>query len=200
MTNEINRIGRACRMTSETNVEVKVNLDGEKQNSNIDTSSGFFNHMLKLFAYHAGFNLEVLGSGDTEIDDHHLVEDVGLVMGQAFKKALGDKSGINRYADIHLPMDEALVLVVTDISGRPHLTYDVYFQTERVGSFELPLIEEFLKSFVNEAKITLHVRKILGKDSHHIAEAIFKGLGRCLNDATTFNGEKYVIPSTKGTL
>ncbi len=192
------RKAAVTRETGETKVKTNLNLDG-KGNASIQVEPGFFRHMLELFAYHSGFDLTIEAVGDVEVDDHHLVEDVGITLGQAFQKALGDKKGVNRFADLHLPMDEALILVAVDLSGRPYLGYQVDFLTQRVGALDLQLIEEFIKSFVNESKITLHVRKIAGHDSHHIAEAVFKGLGRGLKKAVARQGEQR-IPSTKGRL
>ena len=192
------RYAEVSRRTSETEVQVAIHLDGTGKGQ-IDTPVGFFNHMLELMAFHAGFDLKIQASGDTHVDDHHLVEDVGLALGEVFKQALGNKAGIQRYADITIPMDEALVLLAVDISGRPHLSYDVSYLTERVGQLDVLLVEEFLKSLTNEGKITLHVRKLAGRDTHHIVEAIFKGLGRILNTATRTEAHR-PVPSTKGTL
>ncbi len=197
--NNLQRIGDQSRETSETQVRVKINLDGTGV-SEVDTPAYFLNHMLKLFAHHSGFDLNIYARGDTEIDDHHLVEDVALVLGRAFNEALGDKKGINRYADLHLPMDEALVLVAVDLSGRPHLSYGLEFPSEKVGNFEVVLFKEFYKSFVNEAKITLHLKQLAGEDPHHIAEASFKGLGQGLKKAVAISGDGDAVPSTKGSL
>ncbi|ACB85567.1 imidazoleglycerol-phosphate dehydratase HisB [Natranaerobius thermophilus] len=193
------RVATVERKTSETEIQLSVNLDGQA-NFSIDTPVYFLNHMLELFSYHSGFDLEIEASGDTEIDNHHIVEDIALVLGEAFRKAIGDKGGINRYANIHLPMDETLILVVVDISGRPHLSYGLEFQNERVGQFETALFREFFKSFVNESKITLHLRQLSGTDPHHIAEATFKGLARSLREAVRISGDTAKIPSSKGKL
>lgn len=186
------------RKTKETEIELELNLDG-KGKYNISTTIPFLDHMLEQFIFHSGFDLSLKAKGDTYIDDHHLVEDIGIVLGQAFYKALRDKKGINRYAEVITPMDEALSYVVVDISGRPYFRYDVKFLPQYKSSdFDFSLIKEFLKSFVNEAKITLHIKLLDGENNHHICESIFKSLGRVLKQAVSIN--KKNIPSTKGKL
>lgn len=194
------RTGEVERITSETNVKLRVDLDGTGV-SNIDTGVGFLDHMLTLFSRHGRFDLDVTCKGDTYVDDHHSVEDIGIALGTAFSKALGDCKGIRRYGDIVLPMDEALVLVALDISGRGMLEIDLPLPTEKVGTFDTELVDEFLIGFARNSGITLHVRKITGKNTHHIIEACFKGLGRALRTACSIDEElKDEIPSTKGVL
>lgn len=194
------RTAKTERKTQETDIKLSLNLDG-KGESNIDSGCGFLNHMLTLFAKHARFDLDVKCKGDTEVDYHHTVEDIAISLGKAFKEALGDKRGIERYAHCFLPMDESLVLSAVDISGRSVLCYNVMLPSQRVGDFDTELCEEFLEGFVREAGISLHIKLIDGKNTHHIIEAIFKALGRTLSMAASIN-EKYAdeIPSTKGVL
>lgn len=188
------------RTTKETDIALKLNLD-QGGNSQIDTGVGFLNHMLELFAKHANITLKVTCKGDTDVDDHHSTEDIGIVLGEAFRKAIGDKKGIRRYGNIFLPMDEALVLVALDISGRGGAYTEVSFPSEKIGTFDTELVEEFLIAFASHAGITLHVRMLSGRNSHHIAEAIFKGLGRALKEAISIDLDtKDAIPSTKGSL
>ena len=188
------------RMTAETAVELALCLDGTGQ-VKTETGVGFLDHMLTLWAKHGRFDLTVTCQGDTRVDDHHSVEDVGICLGKAFAGALGDCGGICRYGHILLPMDEALVLTAADISGRGMLTADLPLPAQKVGTFDTELVEEFLTAFAANAGITLHVRLITGKNTHHIIEAVFKGLGRALRQAAApdpaLAGE---IPSTKGTL
>ncbi|MCX7716392.1 MAG: imidazoleglycerol-phosphate dehydratase HisB [Endomicrobia bacterium] len=184
------------RITKETNITLTFNIDG-KGRYKVSTTIPFLDHMLEQFAFHSGFDIFLTAKGDTEIDDHHLVEDIGIVLGSAFGKALKNKKGIQRYAEVLTPMDESLSYIVVDISGRPYLSYKVKFLPEyKKSSFDYTLIHEFLKSFVNEAKITLHIKLVSGKNNHHIAESIFKGLARVLKQATNLNNTK--LPSTKG--
>lgn len=194
----MNRTAEIKRTTKETDVYVKLDLDnGGKYD--ITTDCGFFNHMLELFSAHSGFSLTINCKGDTNVDMHHSVEDVGITLGQAIKEALGDKRGIERYASIILPMDEALVMVALDISGRSYLNFDVKFPDEyKVGDMDVELIEEFLIALTRNAEITLHIKKLYGSNVHHIAEAIFKGLARALKAAVNISGDK--LPSTKGVL
>lgn len=187
------------RRTGETDIELKLTVDGEGKAA-LKTGVPFFEHMLTLFAKHGFFNLEVNASGDLPVDAHHLVEDLGLVLGDAFAEALGDKAGITRYGSVILPMDEALVLVAVDLSGRPYLGFELPLGAMRLGNFETELVEEFLRAFVNRAKCTLHVRMLAGTNTHHIVEAAFKGLGRALDEATNFDARVKGIPSTKGIL
>lgn len=188
------------RKTAETDISLKLNLDGEGK-SEINSGNGFMDHMLTLFAKHGRFNLTVLCNGDTNVDFHHSAEDIGICLGKAFKEALGDMRGITRYADIILPMDEALILCATDISGRSYLGLDLPLTSTRVGDFDTELVEEFLIAFVNNANITLHIKELAGKNTHHIIEGTFKALGRTLAKAVKINEEyKNEIPSTKGVL
>ena len=188
------------RNTTETKIELSLNIDGTGK-SNCDTGCGFLNHMLTLFAKHGRFDLNISCKGDVEVDYHHSAEDIGICLGKVFSEALADMKGIERYADIILPMDEALILCAVDISGRAHLEFDVEFPTEKVGDFDCELVEEFLFAFVRNGDITLHIKKLAGRNSHHIAEGVFKALARVLSKAVCIN-EKYKneIPSTKGVL
>ncbi len=188
------------RKTAETDICLTLNLDGTGK-SNIKTDCGFLNHMLTLFAKHGRFDLDVACKGDSEVDFHHTVEDIGIVLGSAFAKTLGNCAGIRRFGSMFLPMDETLMLVAVDISGRAYLGYDVGFLTPRVGDFDTELCEEFMLAFVRNANLTLHIKQIDGRNTHHIIEAIFKGFGRAMGTACqidpTLGGE---IPSTKGVL
>ncbi len=188
------------RNTTETQISVFLDLDGQNKGE-ITTPIGFLTHMLELFQNHSGFELRIQAQGDVHVDFHHTAEDIGILLGEAFYKALGDKRGICRYADIVLPMDEALILAAVDISGRSFLAYDVAFPSPNVGNFDVELVEEFLRAFVMNAKITLHVQKISGTNAHHIAEAIFKALARVLKKAVQIDAKNAeAIPSTKGVL
>ena len=194
------RDARVERRTSETDIALSLSLDGTGKGT-IATGVGFFDHMLDLLARHALFDLEVAAKGDTHIDDHHTVEDVGIALGQAFAQALGDKRGIARYATVHLPMDEALSRVSVDISGRAFLVFRVDFPTEKIGAFDTQLVREFFQAFASNAGITLHVETLYGDNSHHIAESCFKGLARALRAAVaTDPREGDRVPSTKGSL
>lgn len=188
------------RKTGETDITLKLNLDG-KGNSQIATGCGFLDHMLILFAKHGRFDLEVNCTGDTHVDDHHTVEDIGIALGQAFEEALGDKKGICRYGDTTLPMDEALILSAVDISGRSYLGYALDVPTFKVGTFDTELVEEFFWGFVRNAGLTLHIRKLAGTNSHHIIEGAFKSVARSLKTAVAIDPD-YAdeIPSTKGVL
>ena len=189
-----------ARKTAETDITLKLNLDG-KGVADIATGCGFLDHMLTLFASHGGFDLSVKCNGDTYVDDHHTVEDIGICLGMAFAEALGDKKGITRYGDITLPMDEALILSACDISGRACLCFDAEFPTEKIGTFDTELVEEFLLAFVRNCPMSLHVKKLAGSNSHHIAEGIFKSIARTLKAAVYIDpmlGDE--IPSTKGVL
>ena len=188
------------RTTKETDISLSLSLDGSGV-SNINTGCGFLDHMLTLFAKHAHYDLDVLCNGDVEVDYHHTVEDVGICLGKAFLEALGDQRGIKRYGDIALPMDEALILAAVDISGRDYLGYALDVPAVKVGDFDTELCEEFLMAFVRESKITLHVRQLAGKNSHHIIEGAFKALARALARATEID-ERFLseLPSTKGVL
>ena len=197
---EGNRCAEIVRNTRETQITLKLNLDGSGL-CTINTGVGFLDHMLTLFASHGNFDLEIQCVGDTQVDDHHSVEDIGICMGDALAQALGDCRGITRYADCFLPMDESLVLVAVDISGRGSLTLDLPLPAQKVGTFDTELVEEFLTGFARRAGITLHVRLIAGKNTHHIIEAAFKGIGRVLRRAVAVDPEfASEIPSSKGVL
>jgi imidazoleglycerol-phosphate dehydratase len=185
------------RETKETTVDVEVTLDGT---GDAVTSTGipFFDHMLQQLGKHAGFDLHIEAKGDLEVDLHHTVEDVGIVLGNAVREALGDKRGVRRFANALVPLDEALVQVALDLSGRPYLVYDVDPISEWIGTFDPQLAEEFWKGFVDGARVTLHLRSISGKNGHHVIEASFKGVARALRDAVKVEGDD--VPSTKGTL
>lgn len=188
------------RDTAETKISLKIDLDG-KGNSKISTEVGFLDHMLTLFAKHGHFNLEISCVGDTQVDDHHTTEDIGICLGKAFAKALGDKAGIYRYGDITLPMDEALILAAVDISGRSYLGYALEIPTEKVGSFDTELVEEFWTAFTSNAGLDLHLRQLAGKNSHHIIEGAFKAAGRALREAVAIDPDfADEMPSTKGVL
>ena len=194
------RTAEIVRNTLETQISLILDLDGTGK-SEIDTGCGFLNHMLILFAKHGRFDLSVKCNGDTDVDYHHTAEDIGIALGDAFKTALGDKRGITRYADITLPMDEALILAAVDVSGRAHLTYAVTMPTEKVGDFDTELAKEFWLGFIRAADITLHVRMLSGENSHHIIEGIFKAVSRVFSKAVAIDA-RYAneIPSTKGVL
>ena len=192
------RLATVARKTAETDITLTLALDGQGT-SKIDTGVPFFDHMLTLFAKHGLFDLTVKAHGDVDVDYHHTVEDVGLVLGQAFKEALGDKLGIRRYGFFFLPMDETLVRVVADIGGRPHLVYSADAPTMFVRDFNLVLVKEFCRAFSNALGANLHVGLIYGEDPHHVAEAIFKGLARTLDIATSIDPRtEGQLPSTKG--
>lgn len=186
------------RVTNETDVALSLNLDGSGQ-TDIDTGVKFFDHMLDLFARHAGFDLSVHATGDG-VDNHHAIEDIGICLGRAFYAALGDKRGIARYAFTYTPMDEALCRIVVDISGRPYLVYDVPLGREFIGAMETEMLEEFFTAFVMNAKIALHVKNEYGKNAHHIVEGVFKGLGHTLRDAVAVTDPDGAVPSTKGVI
>ena len=194
------RIGSIERKTAETQISLTLNLDGTGK-SNISSGCGFLDHMLVLFAKHGRFDLDVVCIGDTYIDDHHSVEDIGICLGSAFAQALGNGAGIKRYGDILLPMDESLILVATDLSGRGHLAFDLDIPTEKIGTFDTELVEEFFLAFVRKSNMTLHIKKMYGKNSHHIVEGAFKGVGRVLSQGVEIQeAYKTEIPSTKGVL
>ncbi|MFI4994427.1 MAG: imidazoleglycerol-phosphate dehydratase HisB [Hyphomicrobiales bacterium] len=194
------RRAKVSRSTSETKIEVEIGLEGSGR-ADIHTGVGFLDHMLELFARHGLFDLSVKAKGDTHIDDHHTVEDVGIAMGEAFLKALGDKKGLTRYGAIHLPMDEALALVALDVSGRPYLVFEAPFTAPKIGSFDTQLVREWFQAFAVNARITLHAQALRGTNSHHIAEALFKGLARALRQAVAIDPrEAGRVPSTKGAL
>ena len=194
------RVSELNRQTAETDIRLRLNLDGTGE-SQVDTGIGFLDHMLTLFARHGRFDLEVSCKGDTWVDDHHSAEDIGICLGSAFAQALGDCRGIVRYGHIILPMDEALILCAVDISGRSHLGWGLSIPTQKVGSFDTELVQEFLLAFVRTARVTLHVRQLDGVNSHHIIEGTFKALSRALSAAVAVDdrlGGR--IPSTKGVL
>ena len=189
-----------ARKTGETDIKLALDLDG-KGVSEIASGCGFLDHMLTLFAKHAGYDLKVSCKGDVEVDYHHTTEDIGIALGQAFLKALGDKRGIARYGDIILPMDETLIMAAVDISGRDYAAIGLDIPTAKVGDFDTELCEEFWLAFVREAKLTLHIRQLAGKNSHHIIEGTFKAVARALGKATSVDEKrKDEIPSTKGVL
>ena len=194
------RTSEIKRTTAETDISLALNLDGTGK-SEIETGCGFLDHMLTLFARHGRFDLTVTCQGDTYVDDHHTVEDIGITLGKAFKEALGDKKGISRYGSTVLPMDESLILSAVDLSGRGYLGYALEIPTEKVGTFDTELVEEFWLGFIRNAECTLHIRQHAGTNSHHIIEGAFKSVGRSLKAAvaidTAFADE---IPSTKGVL
>ncbi len=188
------------RKTNETNIRLSLNLDGTGE-SNINSGVGFLDHMLTLFARHGRFDLHLSCDGDTYVDDHHTVEDIGIALGQAFTQALGDKRGIIRYGSFILPMDETLILCAVDISGRSYLNFDLHIPTQKVGTFDTELAEEFFLGFVRNANLTLHVKQLEGKNSHHIIEGTFKAFGRTMKQAVAIDDQfKDEIPSTKGVL
>jgi len=190
---------KVARTTTETDINVTLNLDGNGSYI-LDTGVPFLDHMLALWSKHGMFDLDIAAQGDTGIDDHHTVEDIGICLGEAFSQALGDKFGIRRYGTAFAPMDEALAMVVVDISGRTFLSFDVPMPAQKVGDFDTELVEEFLRAMVNHANITLHVRLLEGKNTHHVIEAVFKGLGRAMKEAVTVDERIEGILSTKGQL
>jgi imidazoleglycerol-phosphate dehydratase len=193
----MSRSATVTRTTGETAVSVEVRLDGTGS-TDVSTGVPFLDHLLSAFARHGRVDLRVRATGDLDVDAHHTVEDVGIVLGQACRDAIGNGAGISRFASLHLPMDDALVLVALDISGRPFLHYEVAFPTDRVGTFAVDLVEEFFRAFAMHAAVTLHVVLAHGRNSHHIAEAVFKGVGVALGRAAAVTTEG--IPSTKGVL
>ncbi|MFH5187443.1 imidazoleglycerol-phosphate dehydratase HisB [Paenibacillus sp. TAB 01] len=193
------RTSSIARKTGETDIKLSLNVDGSG-NAELETDVPFLNHMLHAFTKNAMFDLKVEATGDIEIDDHHTVEDIGIVLGQALREALGDKAGIKRYANVFIPMDEALAQVVIDICNRPHFEYRAEYPAAQVGSFSTELVHEFLWKFALEARVTLHVIVHYGKNTHHMIEAVFKALGRALDEATTIDPRVKGVPSTKGVL
>lgn len=194
------RTAEIKRKTAETDISLSLNLDG-KGRSEIDTGIGFLDHMLTLFASHGRFDLAVKCKGDTQVDDHHSAEDIGIALGQAFKEALGEKKGIKRYGSTILPMDEALILTAADFSGRAFLGYGLEIPTEKVGSFDTELVEEFWLAFARNGELSLHIKQLDGKNSHHIIEGTFKSAARTIREAVSID-EAFAdeIPSTKGRL
>ena len=193
------RTSNINRKTTETTIKISLNLDGEGKRT-ISTGIGFFDHMLDLLAKHALFDLEIKASGDTKVDYHHTVEDVGICLGQAVKEALGDKAGITRFANVSVPMQEALANIALDIGGRSALVFNAKLDTEKVGDFDTELIKEFLEAFSVNAGINLHVDVPYGENAHHISEAIFKGVAKALDRATRLDERTDEVPSTKGVL
>lgn len=197
------RTATVTRETTETSISVSLTLDADKLSQGICTGKtgiGFLDHMLQLLVSRGRFNLELKVKGDLQVDGHHTVEDLGLCLGRAFSEALGDRKGIRRYGYALLPMDEALVLVALDFSGRPYLAYDLPLAAARLGELDAELLPEFLRALCQEAGLTLHVKKLDGKNSHHITEALFKGLGEALRQAVSLDERVAGVPSTKGTL
>ena len=193
------REASVARKTNETDIQLTLALEGEQYR--VDTGCGFLDHMLELFARHGGFGLQLHCQGDTRVDYHHTVEDIGIVLGQAFREALGDKRGINRYGSFLLPMDEALVLVAVDLSGRTTCCCDLTLPAQKVGDFDTELAEEFFLGFCRGGEFTLHVRQLAGKNTHHILEAAFKGFGRAMAIAVALDSRHPdTLPSTKGVL
>lgn len=190
---------RISRDTAETKINLDYLIDG-KGNADINTGVGFLDHMLVLFSGHGLFDLKVLCDGDVEVDDHHTTEDIGIALGQAFDVAIGDKKGITRYATVSIPMDEALATVHIDISGRPHLVYNVEGLKDKVGTFDTELVQEFFQGFVNHARVTLHINVEYGTNTHHMVEAVFKAFARALDKASMLNPRVKGVPSTKGLL
>ena len=193
------RVATITRATAETEIRVSLDLDGSGQ-SHIRSGIGFFDHMLTLFAKHGGFDLVVECHGDIEVDGHHTVEDIGIVLGQVFAKCTGDKIGMARYGSWLLPMDETLIMAAVDFSGRPYLVYDAPVDAPMIGAYDTELTEEFLRAFVVHAGITLHVKKVHSKNAHHIVEGIFKALGRIMRQATRIDSAIQGVLSTKGSL
>ncbi|WP_348624054.1 imidazoleglycerol-phosphate dehydratase HisB [Paenibacillus peoriae] len=202
MGNENNvteRTGSVSRKTNETDIQLSFAVDGTGQ-AEIETDVPFLNHMLDLFTKHGHFDLNVQARGDVDIDDHHTVEDIGICLGQTLLEALGDKKGIKRYASVFVPMDEALAQVVIDLSNRPHFEYRAEYPSQQVGSFSTELVHEFLWKFALEARMTLHIIVHYGQNTHHMIEAVFKALGRALDEATSIDPRVTGVPSTKGVL
>jgi imidazoleglycerol-phosphate dehydratase len=191
------RKAQAKRNTKETQIEIAINLDGSGKNM-IDTGIGFFDHMLQLFAFHSGFDLDVKANGDLYVDDHHTIEDIGILLGQLIKEALGDKRGIARYGFFSMPMDETLCNVSLDFSGRPYLVYNAELTREKIGEYSTEMTEEFLRALAFNAGLTLHVNVLYGNNDHHKVEAIFKALARAMKQAVKIESD--AIPSSKGVL
>lgn len=191
------RTAQINRKTKETDIEIFVKLEGSGKVT-VDTGIGFFDHMLTAFGVHSGIDLQVNCTGDLNVDGHHTVEDVGIVLGKAFEKALGDRKGIERYGSAYVPMDEALAFCALDISGRPFLAFDADFNDDRIGEYDTCLTEEFFRAFAYNSGITLHIRKEYGKNDHHVCEAIFKAVAHALKGAVKVSGDQ--VLSTKGVL
>ncbi len=193
------RQASVARDTRETQIQVELSLDGSGQ-ADLNTGVPFFDHMLDQIVRHGALDLKLVAKGDLDIDDHHTVEDVGITLGQAFAKAVGDKAGIQRYGHAYVPLDEALSRVVIDLSGRPGLFYRVDYPRARIGNFDVDLLREFFQGFVNHAQVTLHIDSLEGINAHHVAETVFKAFGRALRMACTPDQRMSGIPSTKGAL
>lgn len=193
------RIATVHRTTGETDIEITLNLDGKGQ-SDIDTGIGFFDHMLDAFARHGLFDLTVKCEGDLHVDCHHTIEDVGIVLGEAIKEAVGDKRGIKRYGSFLLPMDETLILAAVDLCGRPYLAFDANFTTDRVGYFDTEMVKEFFYAVSYAAMMNLHVKEMYGENNHHIIEAMFKGFAKALDQATSLDPRIEDVLSTKGVI
>jgi imidazoleglycerol-phosphate dehydratase len=194
------RKGTVARKTKETNIEVRVDLDGTGL-ADIATGVGFFDHMLEQLARHSLIDIEIRAKGDLHIDQHHTVEDTGIALGQALRQALGDMAGITRFSDVHLPMDETLTRIAVDISGRPFLVFKTKFPQPKIGDFDSELVREFFQALATHAAINIHVETLYGENAHHVAESAFKGLARALRSAVAIDlHQKGAIPSTKGSL
>lgn len=193
------RMANITRDTRETQISLELNIDGEG-NASVDTGIGFFNHMLEAFTKHGLFDMNCKCGGDIEVDGHHTVEDTGIVLGQAIKQALGDKSGIRRFGNFILPMDDALVLCAIDICGRPYLGFDYSFKTPMIGELDTELIKEFFQAVSYSAMMNIHIKVLSGENGHHIAEAMFKAFAKALDEATTIDSRIKGVQSTKGTL
>jgi imidazoleglycerol-phosphate dehydratase len=196
MAENVKRGSCKKRITKETEIEIRLCLDGG--DIKVDTGIGFFDHMLHSFAFHGGFGLELTAKGDLDVDFHHTVEDTGIVLGTALREAMGDKVGIQRFADVHIPMDEALSFAAVDVSGRPWLTFDANFPQALIGNYDSCLTEEFFRAFAINAGISLHLRVLYGSNSHHMTESLFKAAARVLREALTVKDNR--LPSTKGVL
>jgi len=195
----MSRTAQLSRKTAETDITLKLELDGEG-NSVIDTGIGFLDHMLTLFSKHGLIDLEIKAQGDLQVDAHHTVEDIGIVLGQAIKQALGDKSSIRRYGTSYVPMDEALAMVCVDLGGRPYLVFNSRYTNERVGDMETELVEEFFRAVSVNAAMNIHINVLYGSNNHHIVEAVFKAFGRALDEAVRCDGRIKGVMSTKGLL
>lgn len=193
----MNRISRIERITKETSIKLEINLDGQG-NSTINTGVGFFDHMITLLSFHSGVDINLEVKGDIEVCDHHLVEDVGIALGTCVNEALGNKMGINRYGTFFIPMDEALVMVSLDISGRSFLHFEGEFKRESIGNFSTEMVKEFFRAFAFNAGITLHGRVLYGENDHHKIEGLFKALGRALKEAISIGDRADLVPSSKG--
>ena len=194
------RTAKIDRKTNETDIKLSLNIDGTGK-SNVQSGIGFLDHMLTLFASHGKFDLEIKCDGDTYVDDHHTTEDIGIVLGQAFAQALGDKRGIVRYGSTILPMDEALILTAVDFSGRSYLAYALEIPTEKVGTFDTELVKEFFLAFTRKADLTLHIKQLAGENSHHIIEGAFKSVARSIRTAVKIDSDfADELPSSKGVL